>query len=70
MLLDNGSHCGQAITITADDTVATTLVVDECPTCTNTYSVDISEAMFEKFTDLSVGELNITWKFDYISSLS
>ncbi|KAJ7495696.1 hypothetical protein B0H11DRAFT_1643228, partial [Mycena galericulata] len=44
-MYDNGTHCGQFITITANRNVHTALVADECPTCTNTNSVDMSEAM-------------------------
>ncbi|KAJ7826699.1 hypothetical protein B0H14DRAFT_2158537, partial [Mycena olivaceomarginata] len=54
-MYDNGTHCGQSITITANGKVATALVADECPTCINTNSVDMSEVMFQKFGDLSVG---------------
>jgi hypothetical protein len=33
-------------------------VADECPTCDNANSIDLSEGAFETIADLSVGILN------------
>ncbi|KAJ6596953.1 plant expansin [Mycena vulgaris] len=38
-------------------------VADECPSCTNKESVDMSVAMFKALAALSVGEFGIKWEF-------
>ncbi|KAJ7812172.1 hypothetical protein B0H14DRAFT_2605969 [Mycena olivaceomarginata] len=59
-IYDNGAHCGRFVTVAANGNVHTALVADECPTCANTNSVDMSEEMFQQSADLSVGVLNIS----------
>ncbi|KAJ7109436.1 RlpA-like double-psi beta-barrel-protein domain-containing protein-containing protein [Mycena epipterygia] len=61
----NGANCGRKIQIieTSSGKSSTAVVADECPTCLNTNSVDMSVAMFESLAALSVGEMNIKWQF-------
>ncbi|KAJ7905562.1 hypothetical protein B0H14DRAFT_2292564, partial [Mycena olivaceomarginata] len=45
----NGIHCGRGIQIcdTKNNKCVNGIVADECPTCTNPQSVDMSRSMFE-----------------------
>ncbi|KAG1875206.1 RlpA-like double-psi beta-barrel-protein domain-containing protein-containing protein [Suillus tomentosus] len=57
--------CGQQVQITNQingNTVVVT-IADDCPTCQNSNSIDLSVAAFQALDDLSVGDLPITWKF-------
>ena len=53
----NGAHCGQTITITDTNTgtVATGVVADECPSCSNQGSIDLSAGLFQVFAPQSQG---------------
>ncbi|KAG2111622.1 plant expansin [Suillus discolor] len=57
--------CGQQVQITNQingNTVVVT-IADDCPTCQNENSIDLSVAAFQALDNLSVGDLPITWKF-------
>ncbi|KAJ7449868.1 RlpA-like double-psi beta-barrel-protein domain-containing protein-containing protein [Mycena latifolia] len=60
----NGAHCGKSIKVinTVNGKSVQGTVADECPTCDNVYSVDMSVAMFEQLDALSVGEFAIQWE--------
>jgi expansin (peptidoglycan-binding protein) len=45
---------GKSVTVT---------IVDDCPTCDNSNSIDLSQAAFQALADLSVGQLEIKWQF-------
>ena len=49
--------CGDQVQITNLDNgkMVTVTVADDCPTCTNANSIDLSVAAFEALDDLSVG---------------
>jgi hypothetical protein len=57
--------CGKGIEIinNANGKKVSATVADECPTCDNANSVDMSLACFEALADLNVGLLDITWQF-------
>ncbi|KAG2157177.1 plant expansin [Suillus clintonianus] len=57
--------CGQQVQITNESNGKTVVVTvaDDCPTCDNANSIDLSVAAFEAISDLSVGEVSIVWKF-------
>ncbi|KAJ7046840.1 RlpA-like double-psi beta-barrel-protein domain-containing protein-containing protein [Mycena alexandri] len=60
-----GANCGRKIQVidASNGKSVQGVVADECPTCTNSESVDMSLAMFEKLAALSVGEFSIKWQF-------
>jgi hypothetical protein len=60
----NGELCGKTVQITRVSTGVTAqcIVADECPTCDNSESIDMSVGMFTQFADESVGEFAIAWK--------
>jgi rare lipoprotein A (peptidoglycan hydrolase) len=51
------------ITNTANGKSVTVLVADECPTCNNAESIDLSTGAFNQIGDESTGLLSIEWKF-------
>lgn len=54
--------CGQQVQITNQingNTVVVT-IADDCPTCQNSNSIDLSVAAFQALDDLSVGDLPST----------
>lgn len=57
--------CGQQVQITNENNGNTVVVTiaDDCPTCANENSIDLSVAAFEALDSLSVGDLPIKWKF-------
>lgn len=57
--------CGQQVQITNQNNGNTVVVTiaDDCPTCANENSIDLSVAAFEALSDLSVGDLPIKWMF-------
>ncbi|KAJ4487894.1 hypothetical protein J3R30DRAFT_3695549 [Lentinula aciculospora] len=57
-------YCGQTVTIIGLGKTMQATVADECPTCDNNNDLDMSVALFQSFTDLSVGEFYISWLFD------
>ncbi|KAJ7235460.1 RlpA-like double-psi beta-barrel-protein domain-containing protein-containing protein [Mycena haematopus] len=60
-----GINCGRGIQICdlSNNKCVNGIVADECPTCDNPQSVDMSRAMFEGLAALSVGEFKIKWQF-------
>ncbi|KAJ7097872.1 RlpA-like double-psi beta-barrel-protein domain-containing protein-containing protein [Mycena belliarum] len=60
-----GNNCNRKIRVinTSNGKSVDGVVADECPTCNNAQSVDMSVAMFEKLADLGVGLLHIKWQF-------
>ncbi|KAJ7172421.1 RlpA-like double-psi beta-barrel-protein domain-containing protein-containing protein [Mycena filopes] len=62
---DKGVNCGRRIQIidASNGKSVEGVVADECPTCTNSQSVDMSLGMFKELAALSVGEFSIKWKF-------
>jgi rare lipoprotein A (peptidoglycan hydrolase) len=62
----NGQHCGQKVAITNLKTGQTVdvLVADECPTCDNSQSIDLSTGAFAALGGVaSDGTFPIAWKF-------
>lgn len=57
--------CGQQVQITNENNGNTIVVTiaDDCPTCANENSIDLSVAAFQALDNLSVGDLPIKWKF-------
>jgi rare lipoprotein A (peptidoglycan hydrolase) len=55
--------CGDQVQITNlnNGKTVTVTVADDCPTCENANSIDLSVAAFEALDDLSVGEFPISW---------
>jgi rare lipoprotein A (peptidoglycan hydrolase) len=51
------------ITNTDNGKSVTVVVADDCPTCKNANSVDLSTGAFQQIGDESTGVLNIKWKF-------
>lgn len=63
--LYSGSLCGKQVQITNTNNgqSVTVTVADECPTCDNANSIDLSVAAFEAIADLSTGEVPIAWQY-------
>jgi hypothetical protein len=62
----NGANCGKTVAITNDKTGQTVnvLVADECPTCEDAQSIDLSEGAFKALGGtVEEGEFPISWKF-------
>nr|GAT53215.1 predicted protein [Mycena chlorophos] len=59
----NGANCGRTVEIVANGVTVQATVADECPTCTNNECLDMSEALFQKFAALSIGEIDIEYKY-------
>lgn len=57
--------CGQQVQITNENNGNTVVVTiaDDCPTCANENSIDLSVAAFQALDNLSVGDVPIKWKF-------
>ncbi|KAG0707690.1 plant expansin [Suillus ampliporus] len=57
--------CGKQVQITNTSNGKTVVVTvaDDCPTCLNSDSIDLSVGAFEAIGDLTTGELSIAWKF-------
>lgn len=57
--------CGQQVQITNENNgnTVTVTIADDCPTCANENSIDLSVAAFQALDNLSVGDLPIKWKF-------
>ncbi|KAG1753422.1 plant expansin [Suillus lakei] len=55
-------QCVQITNLNNGKTVVVT-IADDCPTCANENSIDLSVSAFEALSDLSVGDLPIAWKF-------
>ncbi|KAH7913711.1 plant expansin [Hygrophoropsis aurantiaca] len=60
-------YCGKSVEIYNESTPGRSvqaIVADDCPTCTNSESLDLSEQAFKDLAgDLSIGEVKISWKF-------
>jgi len=59
------SLCGKQVRITnqANGNTVTVTVADDCPTCQNENSIDLSVAAFQALDNLSVGDIPIVWSF-------
>jgi hypothetical protein len=57
--------CGKQVRITntQNDKTVTVTVADDCPTCINSNSIDLSQTAFEHIADPSQGEVPIKWQF-------
>lgn len=57
--------CGKSvhITNTANGESVTVVVADECPTCINLNSIDLSVTAFKTIGNQSEGVLPIVWEF-------
>jgi rare lipoprotein A (peptidoglycan hydrolase) len=59
--------CGKSVSITnvATGKTITVVVADECPTCNNANSIDLSHGAFGELTDSNFGEgiAQIKWHF-------
>ncbi|KAI6045762.1 plant expansin [Pisolithus marmoratus] len=63
--LYSSALCGKQVLITNLDNgkSVTVTVADDCPTCSNANSIDLSVAAFEAIADLSTGEVPISWVY-------
>jgi rare lipoprotein A (peptidoglycan hydrolase) len=61
----NMSLCGKSVIIIniANGKSVTATVADDCPTCNNANSIDMSVATFTTIAAESVGEIDIKWKY-------
>jgi len=61
----SGGLCGKQVRITNQSNGKTVVVTvaDECPTCINGNSIDLSLGAFEKIADLATGQVPISWEF-------
>jgi hypothetical protein len=59
----NGELCGKQVQITnvANGKTVTATVADECPTCNNAQSIDMSTGAFDQIADEATGLINISW---------
>ena len=57
--------CGKQVKITNTDNgkTVTVTVADDCPTCENSNSIDLSTGAFDQIADEATGEVPITWEF-------
>ncbi|CED85033.1 RlpA-like double-psi beta-barrel domain [Phaffia rhodozyma] len=57
------STCGKTINIvrTSDGASVSAVVADLCPSCTSTYSIDLSVGAFTAIAIESEGEVDVTW---------
>jgi len=57
--------CGQQVKIKnpANQQSVTVTIADDCPTCDNADSIDLSVGAFEQIADLSQGIVSIDWEF-------
>ncbi|KAJ3999133.1 hypothetical protein F5050DRAFT_1739769 [Lentinula boryana] len=61
---ETSQYCGKTVSITGLGKTVQATVADDCPTCDNQNSLDMSVGLFQSFTDTSVGEFDVTWFFD------
>lgn len=59
-----GSNCGKWATVFHGDSSVRVKIVDECPTCPSSSSLDLSPAAFSALASQDLGEIDITWKMD------
>ncbi|GAW10118.1 expansin family protein [Lentinula edodes] len=55
---ETSQYCGKTVTITGLGKTMQATVADDCPTCDNENSLDMSVALFQSFTSLDVGEFD------------
>jgi rare lipoprotein A (peptidoglycan hydrolase) len=57
--------CGKQVKITntQNGNTVTVTVADDCPTCENANSIDLSVAAFQQLAPLSQGVAPISWSF-------
>ncbi|KAK0551075.1 hypothetical protein OC845_002324 [Tilletia horrida] len=55
--------CGKKLKIKSNGVTSFATVVDCCPTCANSGSLDMSKILFQDFSDLGTGELDISWSW-------
>jgi len=55
--------CGKSVFIQSGDQSVTVTVADECPSCKNRNSIDLSKGAFDQLGSESTGVLPIEWKF-------
>jgi expansin (peptidoglycan-binding protein) len=57
--------CGQQVQITNEDNgkSVTVTIADDCPTCANANSIDLSVAAFDALANPVQGVINIRWHF-------
>ncbi|KAJ7676561.1 hypothetical protein DFH06DRAFT_610582 [Mycena polygramma] len=62
---DGSACCGKQVSITANGKTATATCVDECMTCADKGSLDLTKGLFEYFSggDLGVGVLSGSWSY-------
>jgi len=64
---EKSQYCGKQVEIYNESNPGpsvTAIVADDCPTCDNAESLDLSEQAFRDLAgDLSIGEVKISWKF-------
>jgi hypothetical protein len=63
---DSGARsqfCGKTVAITGRGKTEYAVVADDCPTCDNENSLDMSVGLFNKFATPDVGEFDISWQF-------
>ncbi|KAJ3744739.1 RlpA-like double-psi beta-barrel-protein domain-containing protein-containing protein [Lentinula detonsa] len=56
-------YCGKTVSITGLGKTVQATVADDCPTCDNENSLDMSVGLFQEFASLDMGEFDITWSF-------
>lgn len=58
-------YCGRKILITRTDTgkTVTVTVADDCPSCINTNSIDLSHAAFNAIATDEEGQVSISWQW-------
>jgi expansin (peptidoglycan-binding protein) len=59
----SASICGKTVEISYQGNTVQAKVADECPTCVNGNSIDMSLATFKVLADVSVGDLVIKWRW-------
>ena len=67
---ESSNLCGKQVKIVSGSNSVVVTVADECPSCENSNSIDLSKAAFEALaghpgdpTFLRIGELPIEWQF-------
>ncbi|PWN91867.1 barwin-like endoglucanase, partial [Acaromyces ingoldii] len=64
-MYSNGAHCGKKVLLKnkSNGKTCEATVADECPTCKNKQSVDLSKAAFDALAAESVGMFDLEWGF-------
>ncbi|TFY72662.1 hypothetical protein EVG20_g330 [Dentipellis fragilis] len=59
------SICGKSVLVTnkSNQKTVTITIQDECPTCNNGNSIDLSQGAFDEIADETTGIVDIEWKF-------